>query len=66
MASRLSAERVREYRDQGFLIIDEPLFSPEKFAAFKQRFEMHLQVWEEVVGSPAEAIDRAHFVDPVL
>jgi hypothetical protein len=66
MASRLSAERVREYRDQGFLIVDEPLFATEKFAAFKERFEMHLQVWEEVVGSPAETIDRAHFVDPVL
>ncbi len=66
MASRLTAERVQEYRDQGFLIVDEPLFSPDKFAAFKQRFEMHLQVWEEVVGSPTESIDRAHFVDPVL
>ena len=66
MAPKLSPEQVREYQDQGFLIIDEPLFPGEKFAAFKERFEMHLAVWEEVMGAPVDAIDRAHFVDPRL
>jgi len=66
MGSRLSAEQVRAYREQGFLIIDEHLFPPEKFAAFKERFEMHLRVWEEVMGAPVEGIDRAHFIDPEL
>ena len=66
MASRLSPEQVQEYRENGFLIIDEPVFSPEKFVAFKERFEMHMAVWEEVMGKPTEAIDRAHFVDPKL
>ena len=66
MAPKLSAEQVRDYQDQGFLIIHEPLFSPEKFAAFKERFEMHLKVWEEVMDVPVEGIDRAHFVDPRL
>ena len=27
---------------------------------------MHLAVWEEVMGAPVDAIDRAHFVDPRL
>ena len=62
----MSCERVQEYQDHGFLIIDEPVFPPEKFAAFKERFEMHLEVWEKVRGAPVELIDRAHFVDPRL
>jgi hypothetical protein len=66
MSQRLSAAQVEEYRDRGFLILDEPLFSPEKFAAFRERFELHLRIWEEVSGEPVEKIDRAHFVDPTL
>lgn len=66
MANRLDSAQVRQYRDQGFLLIDEPVFPPEKFAAFKERFEMHLHVWQEQMGEPVEIIDRAHFVDPRL
>ena len=66
MTQRLSAAQVEEYRDRGFIIVDEPLFSPGKFAAFKDRFELHLKIWEEVTGEPVEGIDRAHFVDPRL
>ncbi len=66
MGSRLSAEQVQTYREQGCLIIDEPVFSPEKFAAFKERFELHLDLWSEVYQKPAELIDRSHFVDPKL
>ena len=66
MTQRLSAAQVEEYRDRGFLIVDEPVFSPGKFSAFKERFELHLEIWEEVTGEPVEKIDRAHFVDPRL
>ena len=50
MIQRLSAAQVEEYRDRGFLIVDEPVFSPGKFSAFKERFELHLEIWEEVTG----------------
>ncbi len=66
MAQRLNATQVQDYQDRGFLIIAEPVFSPERFAAFKERFEMHMRVWQEVTGKPVELIDRAHFVDPRL
>jgi hypothetical protein len=66
MAPRLSAEQAQSYQDQGYLIVDEPLFSPEKFTAFKDLFEMHLALWGEVLNKPIELIDRAHFVDPRL
>ena len=66
MTQRLIAAQVEEYRDRGFLILDEPVFSPEKFAAFRDRFELHLKIWEEATGEPVEQIDRAHFVDPKL
>ncbi len=66
MPHRLHAEQVHNYRNQGYLIIDEPLFSAEKFAAFKDLFETHLSLWSAVLNEPVELIDRAHFVDPRL
>jgi ectoine hydroxylase-related dioxygenase (phytanoyl-CoA dioxygenase family) len=66
MAHRLSAEQVQDYRKNGFLLIDESVFPPEKFAAFSAHFEMHLKTWAEVMGGPVEVIDRAHFIDPKL
>ena len=66
MPVRLSETQIRIYQEQGFLIVEEPLFSPDKFAAFKDRFEWHLKLWENLSGHPVEGIDRANFVDPKL
>ena len=66
MTQRLSAAQVEEYGDRGFLIVDVPVFPPERFASFRARFELHLKIWEEVTGEPVEQIDRAHFVDTKL
>ena len=66
MPHRLTTEQIQTYNDQGFLIFDQPLFSSNQFAAFKERFEWHLQLWEELTGHPVEGIDRANFVDPKL
>ncbi len=66
MPHRLDAGQIQTYSDQGFLLIDEPLYSAAKFAAFKERFEWHLKLWESLQGHPVEGIDRANFVDPSL
>ena len=66
MGNRLSAEQIQIFQEQGYLIFNEPVFAPEKFAAFKERFELHLALWNEVYQKPAEIIDRSHFVDPKL
>jgi hypothetical protein len=58
---RLSADQVTEYRGEGFLVYEDPVFPQTKFEALKQHFE------EELAALPAdvrpEAMDVPHFTD---
>ena len=40
MPHRLDAEQIQTHREQGFLVVDEPLYPAEKFAAFKGALRM--------------------------
>ena len=64
MGQHLMTKQVQQYHDNGLLIINEPVFSQQKVAAFTARFEIHMEAWEEAMGGPPELIDRAHFFDP--
>jgi len=61
---RLSTDQVSEYRREGFIIYDDPVFPQKKFDALKAHFE------EELAQLPPdvrpESMDVPHFVDTKL
>jgi ectoine hydroxylase-related dioxygenase (phytanoyl-CoA dioxygenase family) len=61
---RLTAEQVDEYRKEGFIIYEDPVFPQRKFDALKEHFE------EELAALPAdvrpESMDVPHFTDVKL
>jgi chlorinating enzyme len=61
---RLTSEQVESYRDTGYLIYREPVFSPEKFAGLKKCFEDLLNALPE--GERPEGMDVPHFSHPEL
>ncbi len=66
MTLRLKNEQVNLYREQGYLLVDQPLFSAERFSALKEHCESRMASWTEALGRPLEVIDRSHFIDPKL
>jgi chlorinating enzyme len=62
--SRLSPEQVRNFRDHGYIIYDQPVFSEARFAALKDHFEDKLAVLPPDVRP--ELMDALHFTDPKL
>ena len=62
--ARLSPAQVEHYRDEGYIIYDEPVFPPEKFARLKAHFEEKLAALPSDVRP--EAMDVPHFNDPAL
>jgi len=62
--SRLSDEQVKFYRQEGYLIYDQPIFSDDKFQALRSHFD------EKLARLPAdvrpEGMDVPHFTDPKL
>lgn len=58
-ASRLSTAQIAFYRDEGYLIYQEPVFSPQKFEGLKTGFEDILADLPE--GFSPEAMDVPHF-----
>jgi hypothetical protein len=62
--SRLSPEQVQSFRDEGYLIYDQPVFPQEKFDRLKAFFEKILAGLPE--GERPEAMDVPHFIYPEL
>lgn len=60
----LTADQVAQYRREGFLILDQPIFSDEKFARLKAHFEAKLEALDPSVRP--ETMDVPHFTDPAL
>lgn len=58
--SRLSAEQVSHFHDQGYVLFRKPVFAPEKFAALKAIFEEDLAKYGE------DGLDVIHFRDERL
>lgn len=61
---RLSPDQVDTFQDEGYLLLKEPVFSPEKFRALKDHFEEKLAAWPK--DQRPEAMDVPHFTDPKL
>lgn len=60
---RLSTQDVAQYRQNGYLLYHQPVFSPDKFARLYSLFEEHLADKGEVM---ADELDTPHFRDPRL
>jgi len=61
---RLTTEQVAAYRREGYLIVREPIFPPDEFAALCTHFEDKLAALPPEVRP--EAMDVPHFADPTL
>lgn len=64
MTSRLNAEQVRFYHEEGYLIYNEPVLKPDKFQGLKGFFEKILNELDE--NERPEAMDVPHFMYPEL
>jgi len=64
---RLDDSQINHYRDQGYLIMDEPIFDDRKFASLASHFEDLLTEWQADprMRSP-EHMDVPHFLHPSL
>lgn len=63
---RLSPAQVEQFREQGYVIFDQPVFPQAKFAALKDHFERKLEQWVAHSGKSPEHMDTPHFGDPEL
>ena len=63
MAGRLSGQQVSSFRDEGYLLFDEPVFPQAKFDALKDHFEHKLVEFVESSGQSPEHFDVPHFED---
>lgn len=63
-SNRLSDEQLETYSREGFLILDENVFAPEKFERLKTHFEEKLAALDPTYRT--EALDVPHFTDPAL
>lgn len=61
---RLSSQQVEFYKREGYLLYNEPVFTPSKFDALKAHFEEKLANLPN--GMRPEAMDVPHFADPKL
>jgi hypothetical protein len=64
VAPRLSELQIAEYRREGFIVYDEPVFPPGEFAALKEHFEAELLALAPDVRP--ESMDCPHFTDTAL
>ncbi len=62
--SRLTAAQVTRYRDEGFLVIYEPVLPADRFAGLKTYFEKILA--DLPAGERPETMDVPHFMHPRL
>lgn len=64
---RLTPAKVDAYREDGYLIFDQPLLAQDKFEGLQAHFEKMLASWlkDPRMRSP-EHMDVPHFIDPAL
>jgi len=62
---RLTPEQVKHFREEGYLIFDQPVLSQDKFNSLIRLFE-HLLDAHEKEGKRPEAMDKPHFIHPEL
>jgi hypothetical protein len=63
-SARLTDQEVATYRQEGYLKVPGPIFSPAEFDALKAHFEAKLAALPP--GARPEAMDVPHFTDPKL
>ena len=63
MASRLSAAQTQFFKEQGYLLFDQPVFPQAKFDVLKRHFEEQLAIWQATSGKSPEHMDVPHFTD---
>jgi len=67
MPGRLTSQETTFFKDNGYLIYDQPVFSDAKFEALQAHFETKLNTWaEDSGGQSPEHMDVPHFTDPKL
>ena len=62
--SRLTKEEVEQFRSEGYVLLQHPVFPGERFEELKSHFESLLEKWP--AGERPEAMDTLHFGDPEL
>lgn len=62
-AHRLTSQAVEFYRQNGYFLYHQPVFSPEKFSRLEKIFEEHLA---EKGSLLSDELDTPHFRDPRL
>jgi len=63
MSSRLSPSQIKFFKEQGYLLYDQPVFPQAQFDALKRHFDEQLVVWEATSGMSPEHMDVPHFTD---
>lgn len=62
--NRLTRDQVDQYKTEGYIIYDQPVFADEQFRELKDHFEGKLAEWPK--DQRPEAMDVPHFRDPKL
>ncbi len=65
-APHLSPDQIEQFKTDGYVIVDQPVFSQARFDALKAHFEQKLVEWERTSGKSPEHMDTPHFADPKL
>src|SRR4051812_36717301 len=67
MPQLLRPSEITHYYQNGYLLHNQPVFPPEKFAALKSLFESLLAEWlDKKVSRSPEHMDVPHFWEPKL
>lgn len=64
--NRLSTQQVERFREEGYVVVEEPVFAEARFQALKDHFERKLTEWEKLGDASPEHMDTPHFGDPAL
>ena len=62
----LQAHEIEQYKKQGYIIPEKPLFEPEMFNDITERFNALLKIWEHDYKQMPEEMDKPHFFFPEL
>lgn len=66
MPKRLNTEQQTFFKEQGYLLYDQPIFPTAKFQGLKSHFESLLANWNTWNKRSPEHMDVPHFADPAL
>jgi hypothetical protein len=64
--SRFSVTDVAHYREHGYLLPKDPVFTPARFAALRNRYQTLDGIWTQQYHQRSEAFDKPHFLFPEL